>query len=157
MSKEDASLNGASSANHCGSVWPCCLMIGRSLTVAYSARPSARCLGSGEKRRSGSSLSGIIAGAPCEGGNGAPPQSTGRCAPDRARRAVGIQRRKPARDLAGEARIGTQIVAEDRAQAQESARKRRWISAVLAGDAGEFARQRVGNLDLAPRLVDPAD
>ena len=48
-------------------------------------------------------------------GTGALSQSTGCCARDRARRAVGVQRRKPARDLAGEARIGMQIVAEDRA------------------------------------------
>ena len=34
MNSADALANGVSSANHCGSVWPCGLTIGRSLTVA---------------------------------------------------------------------------------------------------------------------------
>src|SRR5215472_4772821 len=63
MKSPDALPNGSLSANHCGSVCPWGLTIGRSLTVAYSARENARCVGSEENNRSGWSSS-LITGLP---------------------------------------------------------------------------------------------
>src|SRR6516164_4083148 len=129
MNSAAALPKGALSANHCGSVWPCGLTIGKSFTVAYSARESAHWVGSETNSRSGWSSSFMAFTSI---------QSHGfRHA---ARSADAEQLGQPVGDERREPRVGGQILAENRAQAQEFPGKRGRVSAVSGRYAGELGR-----------------
>src|SRR5215831_4161818 len=133
MNSAEALLNGSFSANHRGSVWPCGLTIGRSLTLAYRARASSRWRGSDENSRSGWRTRGrdmpSILGAMSH-------------ARDGARSALDMQLLDPCDDFSSEMRIGRQILAENRPQAEEAPRQRLRIATMRRGDAGKFGRER---------------
>src|SRR5664279_1255552 len=130
MNNADALVNGSLSAYHCGSVCPCGLSSGRSLTVAYSARDKARCDGSDEKRRSGLSCNGIIevslsvfasprnasryrsscqVSAASRGGSR-----------NRQRRAIAIKRDELVGDLGRETDVAGKVVTEDGTQREQA-------------------------------------
>src|SRR6478752_6585207 len=60
-------------------------------------------------------------------------------------------------DSLGEGRLARQIATEDRFDAEKAAAQRLRIPARLRRDAGEFARQRVADIDDGARLVRAGD
>src|SRR5215471_11714092 len=138
MNSVAALPNGAFSANHCGSVWPCGLTIGKSFTVAYSARESARWVGSETSSRSGWSSSFMAFTLIVSHGF----RHATRCAvAEQLGQPVGDERREP--------RVGGQILAENRAQAQQFPGKRRRVSTMSGRNARELGRHGIRYLDRA--------
>src|ERR1022692_1323347 len=162
MNSADALEKGLLSAYHCGSVWPCGLMMGSLLTVAYSARLRSRSTGSDENKRSGCSVSGIMSGPGAMGllrsfasNRGMHRLRDGACS-------AGVEQRcQPGDHAAGETFVCRKIVAEDRAYAQQSAGKcihrAAAVNSTFASDMLEFLGKRIRNLDHAAGFIAAAD
>src|ERR1022692_1953125 len=136
--------------------------MGSLLIVAYSARLKSRSTGSDENKRSGCSVSGIMSGPGAMGLLRSFASNRGmHRLRDGARGAGGEQRCQPNDYATGEPFVCREIIAEDRAYAQQSAseciHRAAAVNSTIASDTLEFLGKRIRNLDRAAGFIAAAD